>query len=65
MLIVTEMSAGKVLDEACNQYNDAYSDEVLYTSRAGFPRVEARLPEVVVPAADLNGFMAHLYLSKG
>ena len=64
MLIVTEMSAGKVLDEACNHYNDAYSDEVMYTSRAGFPRVEARLPEVVVPAVD-NGFMAHLYISKG
>jgi hypothetical protein len=27
-----EMSSGKILDEACNCFNEVYRDEVLYTS---------------------------------
>ena len=71
MLIVTEMSAGKVLDEACNHYNDVYSDEALYAAWAARPGVEARLAEVDTMAAGKpsstdgkEGFMAHLYAGK-
>jgi len=71
MLIVTEMSAGKVLDEACNHNNDVYSDEALYAAWAGRPGVAARLLEFDTMAAgkpsstDGKGFMAHLYAGKG
>jgi hypothetical protein len=67
MLIVTEMSAGKVLDEACNHNNDVYCDEALYTAWSGRPGVAARLLEFDTMAAgkpssaDGQGFMAHLY----
>ncbi len=71
MLIVTEMSAGKVLDEACNHNNDVFCDESLYVAWAGSPRVAARLLEFDTMAADKpssadgKGFMAHLYAGKG
>lgn len=67
MLIVTEMSEGKVLDEACNHYNDVYSDEALYAAWAERPKDEVRLlqfdtEETRRPSsADDKGFMAHLY----
>jgi len=70
MLIVTEMSAGKVLDEACNHNNDVYSDEALYAAWAERPGVEARLAEFDTMAAgkpssaDGKGFMAHFYAGK-
>jgi hypothetical protein len=71
MLIVTEMSAGRVLDEACNHNNDVYSDEALYVAWAERPMAAARLLEFDTMAAgkpssaDGNGFMAHLYAGKG
>lgn len=71
MLIVTEMSAGKVLDEACNHNNDVYCDEALYVAWVGRPQVAARLLEFDTMAtgkpSSVNGkgFMAHLYAGKG
>ena len=71
MLIVTEMSAGKVLDEACNRNNEVYSDEALYAAWAERPMVAARLLEFDTMAAGKpsstdgkEGFMAHLYAGK-
>lgn len=67
MVIVMEMISGKVLDEACNHYNDVYSDEVLYAAWAEAPRVDRRLNEAVAPAcgepsnADVEAFMTRLY----
>lgn len=50
MVKTMEMESGKVLDEACNSNNDAYSDEGLYTAWLHAPQT------AVVPtrAAD-NG----------
>jgi len=69
MLIVNEMSAGKVLDEACNHNNDVYSDEALYAAWAERPRVEPRLLEAEAAQDGKSssigkGFMAHLNATK-
>ena len=66
-----EMSAGKVLDEACNHYNDVYCDEVLYAAWAEAPQVDAGLTKRVVPAFAEQGrlgvesFMARLSAGQG
>jgi len=70
MLIVTEMNAGKILDEACNNNNDVYSDEALYAAWAERPRVEPRLLEAEAAqdsksSSICKGFMAHLNAAKG
>jgi hypothetical protein len=65
MVIVMEISSGKVLDEACNNNNDVYSDEVLYASWAEPRRIETVLDSVVASArANLDGFMARLYVCQ-
>jgi len=70
MVTVMDTSSGKVLDEACNHYNDVYGDEVLYASWAEAPR--ARPQPVAAPAADAaasvvdgESFLARLYASQG
>lgn len=66
MVIVMDMNSGKVLDEECNQNNDAYCDEVLYAAWA-----EPRLETLVAAAygqpasASLNGLMARLCACQG
>ena len=72
MVTVMEMSSGKVLDEACNHYNDVYSDEVLYASWAEAPRAELQPVATAAAAApasatgaDVESFMARLYASQG
>jgi len=64
MVTVMEMSSGKVLDEACNHYNDVYSDEVLYASWAEAPRA-APAAGAQASAVDGQSFMARLYASQG
>ncbi len=64
-----EMSPGKVLDEACNHYNDVYSDEVLYASWAEAPQLQpvaaAAADAPASAAVDIEGFLARLYASQG
>jgi hypothetical protein len=59
------METGKVLDEACNCYNDVYSDEVLYAAWVEAPRIEPEIGAAHAPAPllrpDLDAFMARLY----
>jgi hypothetical protein len=70
MVIVMNMNSGKVLDEACNHYNDVYSDEVLYAAWTDAPRVEAGLVEVAAALrpepvrVDVEAFMARLYAGQ-
>ena len=71
MVTVMEMSAGKVLDEACNHYNDVYCDEVLYAAWAEAPKVDAGLAKRGGPAyaeqarRGLESFMARLSACQG
>ena len=67
-----DMSSGKDLDEACNHYNDVYSDEVLYASwaeapRAGLPAAAGSVADAPAsaPGIDVEGFLARLYASQG
>ena len=70
MAMVIDTRKGKILDEACNDHNDAYSDEVLYAAWADAPRDVARQQAAVVPgvryplargaAQILEAFMARL-----
>jgi hypothetical protein len=59
------METGKVLDEACNCYNDVYSDEVLYAAWVEAPRIESdphsELAPAALPRPDLDALMARLY----
>lgn len=69
MVIIMETSSGKILDEACNHYNDVYRDEVLYSSWAAAPHVAAGLA-TVAPAGKapvsghVVGLMASLYAGR-
>ena len=71
MVTVMEMSAAKVLDEACNHYNDAYCDEVLYATWAEAPKVDAGQSKQVVQSyaeqarLGLESFMARLSACQG
>ena len=73
MVSVMQTNSGKVLDEACNRYNDVYSDEVLYASWAEAPRLAAEPRPVAATAGDVargqrtdvEGFMARLYAAQG
>ena len=71
MEIVMDTNSGKVLDEACNQYNDLYSDEVLYASWADVPPVEAGSAEVNIKAystsarTSVQSFMVRLSTRHG
>lgn len=70
MVIVMDMNSGKVLDEACNHYNDRYSDEVLYAAWVDAPRIEPGLAEVDVSThsasarLSVQNFMARLSASQ-
>ena len=65
MVIVMNMGSAKILDEACNHYNETYSDEVLYTARVEAPRVDdVRKHSAATSEAynvDVDAFMARLY----
>ena len=71
MVTVMEMSAGKVLDEACNHNNDVYCDEVLYAACAEAPKVDAGLTKQVVQSyaeqarLGVESFMARLSACQG
>ena len=71
MVTVMDMSAGKVLDEACNHNNDVYCDEVLYAAWAEAPKVDAGLAKQVLTAyaeqarRGLESFMARLSACQG
>jgi len=71
MVTIMNTGSGKVLDEACNRYNDVYSDEVLYASWTESPRADVGLPAVAVPVAapaagvDIDAYLARLYASQG
>jgi hypothetical protein len=73
MVSVMETNSGKILDEACNRYNEVYSDEVLYASWAEAPHLALAPPPVAAAAADagrgqrtdVEGFMARLYAAQG
>jgi len=60
-----EMNSAKVLDEVCNQHNDAYRDEVLYAAWAEPQHVENT--EIALPThfseavrANVAAFMSRL-----
>ncbi len=54
MAIAIDTINGKILDEACNQNNDAYSDEVLYAAWADAPRDVARQQVAVAAPGERN-----------
>lgn len=70
MVIVMEMSTGRVAGEESSPYGEAYGDEVLNAGWAEVPRIELRLEEVVVSArhesvkVDVEGFLARLYVNQ-
>jgi hypothetical protein len=70
MVTSMDTSSAKVLDEACNHYNDVYSDEVLYASWAEAPRatpqpVATPAGDAAAGAFDVESFLARLYASQG
>jgi hypothetical protein len=67
--MVMEMGSAKLLDEACNHYNEVYSDEVLYAAWAEAPPVDVVATVAVAaadatPSFDVDAFMARLYASQ-
>lgn len=70
MVIVMEMSTGRVAGEKNSPYGEAYGDEVLNAGWAEVPRIELRLEEVGVSArrepvkVDVEGFLARLYVNQ-
>jgi hypothetical protein len=54
-MMVMEMGSAKLLDEACNHYNEVYRDEALYAAWDEAPQLDA-----VVPArsASMTGWPA-------
>lgn len=69
MVIVMDTSSGKILDEACNRYNEVYSDEVLYASWAEVPRAGLQPVDTALAGAaagnDAEGYLTRLYSSQG
>lgn len=63
-----KMGSAKMLDEACNHYNEVYNDEVLYSVWADAPHAEdvRRLAAPTSEAynADVDAFMARLYANS-
>lgn len=73
MLIVSEMSSGKIVECSAAQHNallaTAYGEEVLHAAWVDVPRVELRLEEHIATARseqtfDQIGFMATLYAAQ-
>ena len=66
-----EIKSAKVLDEACNQNNDAYNDEVLYAAWAEPLRFEKEQQRTVASQfgeavkVNFEAFMARLYACHG
>lgn len=65
-----EMGSAKILDEACNRYNEVYSDEVLYAAWAEVPHIDGEDDSALSAGsseaynADVDAFMARLYASQ-
>ena len=63
-----EMRSAKILDEACNHYNEVYRDEALYAAWAEAPHVEddSALAASSSEAynVDVDAFMARLYANQ-
>jgi len=68
MVILMNMGSAKILDEACNHYNDAYSDEMLYAAWVEAPHAEdvrgLSAPSSAAYNVDVDAFMARLYASS-
>lgn len=73
MLIVSEMSTGRIMECSAAQYNAlpsmAYGEEVLRAARVDLPQVELRLEEhLATPRSehsfDQIGFKATLYATQ-
>ena len=58
MAMVIDTRQGKILDEACNDHNDAYSDEVLYAAWADAPHDVAR-QQTALAASGARYPLAH------
>lgn len=61
-----EMNAGKMLDEACNLFNEEYSDEFLYLDNSDVAPAQsdfapATLAHPAPMSARRAGFTARLY----
>lgn len=50
-----ELNSAKVLDEACNRYNDAYRDEALYATWLEAPYGGEAAASAEYPAAASTG----------
>jgi hypothetical protein len=61
MVTVMETSQGRILDEACNHYNDVYRDELLYAAWTGASSGDAEHREAAAPAAGEPAGVAALY----
>ena len=65
MVIIMNMGSAKILDEACNHYNETYSDELLYSTWSEAPRAEdvRKYSAATSEAynADVDAFMARFY----
>ena len=66
-----EICSGRVLDETCNENNEAYNDELLYSAWIKEPCLEKRLIEAVTSTysqpnkKDVEHFMANFYCRQG
>lgn len=65
-----EMNSAKVLDEVCNQHNEAYSDEILYAAWAE-PQYLGKNGELTLPThfseavrANVAAFMLRLQVRQ-
>ena len=56
-----EMNTAKVLDEACNCFNEVYRDEVLYTSWIERLQTGSTTAGNAPANANVTGFGARLY----
>jgi hypothetical protein len=64
MVTVMETSQGRILDEACNHYNDVYRDELLYAVWTAAPRGDAEQREAAAPATGEPAGVASLFASS-
>lgn len=68
MVIDMNMGPAKVLDEACNHYNEVYSDEDLYSAWVEAPHAEdgrtLSAPNGAAYNADVDAFMARLCVNR-
>jgi hypothetical protein len=67
-VIDMNMGSAKVLDEACNHYNEVYCDEVLYSAWVEAPHAEdgraLTAPSGAAYNADVDAFMARLHANQ-